>query len=788
MIFEKMDDSIPLRTAYASSIPQRPNKKYLLRRFLNIAFGSSLIFVLLLPFVNLAPYRGRHLLQKGLVGRQELESILLETPKEEKAQEWSQYYTSGPHLAGANFSQALWTQELWYEFGIKTDIVTYDTYLNYPLGHRLALYKGQKDAGPQQLEFEASLIEDVLEEDSTTSLRDRIPTFHGYSANGNVTAQYVYVNYGTFEDYDDLIKANVSLEGKIALARYGAIFRGLKVKRAQELGMVGVVLFTDPGSDGAVTAENDVAEYPKGPARQPSSVQRGSTQFLSFAPGDPTTPGYPSKPGVPRQPVGTAIPSIPSIPISYLDAIPLLTALNGHGPVPEKLNKWWQKDLGLKSKGVQYNVGPSPPELVLNLVNEQDYKITPIWNVIGIINGTLSNEVVILGNHRDAWIAGGAGDPNSGSAALNEVIRSFGQAISKGWKPLRTIVFASWDGEEYGLLGSTEWVEEYLPWLSATSVAYVNVDVGTSGPMFTAAASPLLNNLLYEVTSLIQSPNQTIPGQTVADLWNGHIRTMGSGSDFTAFQDYAGIPSIDVGFKPDISQVGDRNAIYHYHSNYDSFHWMNTFGDPGFHYHVTMARILALLVAKLAESPVIALNATDYAIALRDYIATTENKLDAVISDTYSEHEYEEARTRPTVGDPKGSLCVLKSLFKKLHHAVSKLEDNARKHDAWAAHLADKSNQGIPWWNWFGRLKLYFQIKRVNYKYKYLERAFLYPEGLDGRPWFKHVVFAPGLWTGYSGAVFPSLIEAIQTKHWANAGRWAKIIVERLDSASKGLL
>lgn len=324
-----------------------------------------------------------------------------------------------------------------------------------------------------KVSFEATLREDVLDEDPTTQLEESIPTFHGYSASGNVTGSFVYVNYGTYLDYEDLLNANVSLEGKIAVARYGGIFRGLKVKRAQELGMIGCVLFTDPGDDGEMTEANGYDTYPNGPARHPSSVQRGSVQFLSVAPGDPTTPGYPSKPGVPRAPVDGAIPSIPSLPISFVEALPILKALNGVGPSAKDFGKYWTRNTGLGYKGVEYNIGPSADNVVLNLVNEQEYVTTDQWDVIGIINGTIPDEVIVIGNHRDAWIAGGAGDPNSGSAVLNEVIRSFGQALEKGWKPLRTIVFASWDGEEYGLVGSTEWVEEYLPWLTVANVAYV---------------------------------------------------------------------------------------------------------------------------------------------------------------------------------------------------------------------------------------------------------------------------------------------------------------------------
>lgn len=405
----------PLITTLRVGSPRPRYSHGIVRRFCTIALCSSLIalVVLFLLPVSLLP---RHHPRPphhhpsppdhspNALSFEELQNILIETPKEEKAQEWSKYYTSGPHLAGKNYSQVLWTQERWQEFGIQADIATYDVYINYPLGHRLALYK------KGELEFEASLEEDVLEEDPTTGLENRIPTFHGYSASGNVTGSYVYVNYGTYQDFEDLIKLKIPLEGKIAIARYGGIFRGLKIKRAEELGMVGAVLFSDPGDDGEVTEENGVKPYPEGPARNPSSVQRGSAQFLSIAPGDPTTPGYASKPGVPREPVEGKIPSIPSIPISYVDALPILTSLNGHGPAAKDFNKYWNKNLGLKYKGVEYNIGPSPDNLVLNLVNEQDYVTTPLWNVIGTINGTLTDEVIVIGNHRDAWIAGGAGE------------------------------------------------------------------------------------------------------------------------------------------------------------------------------------------------------------------------------------------------------------------------------------------------------------------------------------------------------------------------------------------
>lgn len=455
--------------------------------------------------------------------------------------------------------------------------------------------------------------------------------------------------------------------------------------------------------------------------------------FTDRIAGDPTTPGYPSKPGVPRLNASDFTPTIPSLPISYQDALPLLKALNGHGPQASQFNEYWQGG-GLQYEGVNYNIGPSPSNIVLNLVNQQEYTITPIWNVIGIINGTLSDEVIILGNHRDAWIAGGAADPNSGSAALNEVIRSFGVALKQGWKPLRTVVFASWDGEEYGLLGSTEWVEEYIPWLSKAAVAYLNVDVGVRGNTFTANSDPLLHKAIYAATSLVPSPNQTIPGQTVGDLWSGKMATLGSGSDFTPFQHVAGIPAIDMGFT-----TGKKSAIYQYHSNYDSLAWMESFGDPGFHYHVAMAKVWALMAASLIESPVLALNATDFAHGLLSY--------HAILSKVASNSSDRSIRAL--------------SHFAELRQAIEALIAVTIAFDARAAVLASLSDEDIPWWKWWRKIQLYFEIKAINGKYKYFERQFLYAEGLDGRPFYKNTIFAPEYFSGYAGVTFPGLRESV---------------------------
>jgi N-acetylated-alpha-linked acidic dipeptidase len=474
------------------------------------------------------------------------------------------------------------------------------------------------------------------------------------------------------------------------------------------------------------------------------------TGVAGVRPGDPTTPGYPSKPGAPRVDPHDSTPAIPSLPISYKDALPLLKALNGHGPNATAFNKYWQGG-GLAYKGVNYNIGPS--KLKLNLYNQQEYVTTPLWNVIGVVNGSIPDEVIVVGNHRDAWVAGGAGDPNSGSAVLNEVIRSVGVALSAGWKPLRTIVFASWDGEEYGLVGSTEWVEEYIPWLAASAVAYLNVDVGARGDKFAVSASPLLNSLIYNVTSAVSAPGKE--SQTVRDRWDGYISTMGSGSDFTAFQDFAGIPSMDFGYG-----AGPNDPVYHYHSNYDSFGWMEAFGDPGWIHHTTMAQLLGLFTVSLSETPIIALSATDYSKALEKYLDTVKTKAEE---------------------------STLSFSFKSLDTAIKLFQHTARKFDAYTADLASRLTEDIPWWKFWKKVKLYYNVRQANLKYKLLERQFLHPEGLDSRSWFKHVIFAPGRWTGYAGATFPGLVESFEDGDAKNAKRWAGIIEKLIVGAKESL-
>ena len=447
---------------------------------------------------------------------------------------------------------------------------------------------------------------------------------------------------------------------------------------------------------------------------------------------------------------------IPSLPISFEDAVPLLKALNDHGPLASSLGEAWTPG-GLLHKGVKYNIGPSPSDIVLHVVNEQAYEITPIHDLVGIINGTNADEVVIVGNHHDAWTLGGAGDPHSGSAALNEIVRGFGEALEKGWKPRRTLIFARWDSEEYGMTGSTEWVEQYLPWLSGAGVAYLNSDPGVTGSEFHANAAPLVDHVILRSANDVLSPNQTVPGQTLGDLWTAGIATLGGGSDYSAFLDHAGVTSLDLGFRP-----APDAPTYHYHSNYDSITYMEKIIDPNFAYHIALAQVWGLIAAELVEKPIIPFNTTHYAVSLKDYI---EN-----VKDIYQ-------RRQATSTSPH---------LNHLSDAADRFFRSATSFDERTAILSGSvSLQDCPrTWRSSKRSAACAEVKRMNKKLQNLERQFLLDEGLDGRPWFKHTVFAPGFWEGYAGVTLPGLRERVKAGDEKGIKKWEKILVDALDKAS----
>lgn len=373
--------------------------------------------------------------------------IFVETLMDEnKCPEHLRNYTSSRHWAGE--SSALdYTVDQFSELGFTPSLEKYYVWLNEPIKTEVTLWNSES------LEFNASMIEDSLTEDPLSHVENATLAFHGYSANGTVQAPYVYCNFGSIEDYEVLIKNGIDIKDKIHIIRYDSVVRGLKVKNAETYGAVGAILFTDSYDDGLFTVMNGYAQYPHGPARHESSIQRGSVLQFSDSPGDPTTPGYASKSrNIQRQNSSEFIPSIPSVPMSEREIAPILKQLNNRG-------FHWSESGNVK--GFDYYSGPSDPSINCRIVNEQEYVIKEITNVIVEIPGIVKDQDIIIGNHRDSWTIGGAGDPNGGSAILLEVARGLSKLRANGWKPLRTIKLISWDGEEHGMLGSTEYGEDH---------------------------------------------------------------------------------------------------------------------------------------------------------------------------------------------------------------------------------------------------------------------------------------------------------------------------------------
>lgn len=739
------------------------------------------------------------------------EQVILKALETNLAGNWSKKYTAESHLAGTNFGLVEWTKEKFEEYGFESYIDTYDTYLSYPIDHGLSLL----DKKSEKVLYKAPLKEDALKKDSTSQGNDTVPTFLGYAANGNVTAEYVYVNYGTEKDFEKLKELGVDVTGKIAVVRYGAIFRGLKVKFAQEAGAVAVLIYSDPAEDNGITPANGFKQYPDGPARHESSVQRGSVQFLGgkgAAPGDPTTPGYASKPGVERQDPHSSIGKIPALPISYREVTPILKKLNGQGI---KAPKEWRGEL----EGYDYSIGPNA-NVTLNLYNEQNFTITPIWNVYGEIRGENHDEAIIIGNHRDAWIKGGAGDPNSGSATLLEIARALGELKKAGYKFKRSIILQSWDGEEYGLLGSTEYGEFAAKDLQRNVVAYLNLDAAVTGKHLRLSGSPVLNELLLDVAKRLEYPEDgegSLYDHFIKET-KGRIPNLGSGSDYTVFLEHLGIPSVDFGYSN-----GKNDSVYQYHSNYDSYHWISTFADPGFVFHNSAAKYLSFLSLELSSKEVIKFGLNDYAKDLLKYFKEAVHEIpkewfkkeiesESVLNQLLT-HDFDNSAFIDEVSQgyyPTDTLfphpeflaprqcshnkvfqmydvkhhrnLTLGDLVHKTFHDLKQLKNITEIFDSKSKDLQVQYDNKdlLPFWK---RIKLHFLIKHHNKLTQYFERAFLYKEGLYERNWFKHVVFASGRHTGYAGQTWPGVREATEDLDFDRLVKWigiAAVAVKRV--------
>ena len=665
-------------------------------------------------------------------------------PAAESSREHLRKLTAAPHVAGTkeDYDTAIYVRDKIRSYGIPAELKEYDVLLNYPQQPTIVevITPGRRLRLP--------LKEAVIPADPSSSNPKIIPLFNGYSPSGDVTAPLVYVNYGLPPDYAALKKSGVDVKGKIVLARYGNSFRGVKAKVAEDNGAIGLIIYSDPADDGY--GQGDV--YPRGPWRPASSAQRGSVQYLFQSPGDPLTPGKPSIPGVPRIKMeeATNLTRIPVQPISYGDAKLLLEPLGG--PV--------RPDGFQGGLPFSYHVGGTEAVKV-HLKTVMDYKVRKIWNVIARIDGSEEKDRwVIMGNHRDAWTFG-AVDPNSGSTAMLEAARGFGQLLKNGWKPRRSIVLCSWDGEEYGLIGSTEWAEEYADELKQKAVVYLNMDSAVSGSRFGAASVPSLWRVIRNTTRDITDPKsgkslyeqwqenarENRPAAELTDAESGsdaaiaeaRIGALGSGSDYTPFLQHLGIPSIDMGFG------GDYGV---YHSAYDSFHWMANFGDPTFGYHVTAARLWGLLAMRLAGAEALPIDYRDYATQVRDY---------------FDESMKTARRRNLAAGIDEKPMRAAISEFLEEADRVERVRQEAIQ----GSGAPNKEKLG-----------------RINDALIGVERALTDARGLRGRTWYTHQVYAPGIYTGYAAQPLPDFRQALDDRNTTNAKESLARIVEALQRAS----
>ncbi|MGD0892057.1 MAG: M28 family metallopeptidase [Terracidiphilus sp.] len=661
-----------------------------------------------------------------------IEERFLAVPDPKLAGEHLKTLTAEPHLASTpeDHRTAEYVAAKFRAAGLETEIVPYRVLMNQPKVVRVEAFD---PAG--KLLMSGPTREHVDNDPYQDDPRVVMP-FNGSSGSGDVTGEVVYANYGRLEDFDKLAEHHIDLHGKIVIVRYGGNFRGVKVYIAEQRGAVGVLIYSDPQDDGF--AKGDM--YPNGPWRPETGVQRGSVQYLFKYPGDPETPGVASTPDLPDSarvsPEGNQ-PHIISIPISYHDASPILQALKGAG-VPQG----WQGALGYR-----YHEGPGG--VTVHLVSQQDYQRRTIWDVIGTVKGSQDpDNWVIVGNHRDAWVYG-AVDPTSGTASMLESVHGVGALLKQGWRPKRTIVFCSWDAEEEGLIGSTEWVEQHAKTLEH-AVAYFNVDVAVSGPDFSAAAVPSLKQFVRELTRSVPSPL----GSSVYQQWknessegNEHrgsnappesadevrVGDLGSGSDFTPFLQHVGVPSSDIG----------SNGSYGvYHSVFDNYAWYVQNADPHFAYLQEMARVLGLEAIRMADTDVLPYDYVTYAREISSYIESAKHKA--------------------------GDLHVGGLDFSPAEAAASRLATAAQK-----AHALESAPSG--------------DETRLNQTLRDTETALITPAGLPNRPWFRHTIYAPGEYTGYAAVVIPGVNEAIDAKDAPRAAEQLTVLTQALDRAAQTL-
>ena len=645
-----------------------------------------------------------------------LERQFLELPSPGRIRDEHRIYAGEPHMAGTPRDHALMvrTRDQFESFGLEeVAVTTHEVLLPWPEEVTVEMVSPTA--------WRAPMREEPLPEDPDTQISSEIAglPFHAYSASGEVTAPLVFAGSGNPADYDALARKGIDIRGKIALVKYSVpySYRGFKALTAQQRGAAGILIYSDPADDGAGKG----IVYPHGPWGPESHIQRGGVVYDFLVPGDPLTPGWPSVPGARRidRAEAVSLPAIISAPLSYTDARVLLAA-------------------------------ESP---VVRMVVRSDDRIRPIWTVTGMIRGSeRPDQVVIVGNHRDAWIYGGV-DPSSGSAALMELARTLGRLRQDGWRPKRSILFASWDAEEFTLTSSTEWGEEHADRLRRDAIAYINVDSAASGPTFLATAVPALNQLISEAASAVRDPVAHIPVAAVAR--EGHARErgalprgaaeslvdnrLGSGSDYTVFLNHVGIPVADLSFD------GPYGV---YHSLYDTHRWVATIGDPGFRYHRALVQLWGLIALRLANADALPLDYEPYALHIGSFVNEVERSALSSLG-----------------------AAAIPDVFTDLRRAAGELQEASEAFNLARRRILAGADRDA--------------LDRLNAALIQVERQFTDPDGIPNRPWYRHQIFAPKY--TYAPEVLPGLAEAVSARNAHEAKAQATRIALALRRAASVL-
>jgi N-acetylated-alpha-linked acidic dipeptidase len=654
------------------------------------------------------------------------EALLKTIPDPAVCQRHSVALTEHPTLVGSDWDwwNVQYSLEKLRSYGLNPELKTYYVYMPSPktvqvemIAPTSYLAKTKENGWPWQKYFD-----------------DVVVGYNAYSPSGDLTAELVYVNYGVPEDYDQLAKMGVDVSGKIAIARYGKVYRGVKNKVAHEHGAAGLILFSDPSDDGYIKGP----VYPDGPWRPADGIQRGTLTYLFDYAGDPLTPGWAATENALRLSPddATNLPhAVPTTPLAYGEAEPLLKAIGG----PEA-PAGWQGGLPFT-----YHVGPGPAKIRLKL--DIAYEIKPIWDIVVRIEGSkYPDQWVVLGAHRDGWTYGSS-DSNSGYIVVMEIARALAQLQQQGWRPERTIVLGGWDGEEYGQLGSTEWAEEFEQQLAKNAVVYLDLDSAGGGSYFTAAGVPSLDQLIYDVTKELDEPRT--PGTSVYDDWKARsgqpmpsIDRLGGGYDYEVWIDHLGVPTIQMVF--------DYIASGNYHSAYDDLYFMEHWGDPGYLHHAAMAKLAGIAALRLANADILSFNYSTYAQEISGYLDSLN------------------ARQVEVYGD------VGVSFAREMAQAIAWKQAATNLESKIEAILT--ANPIIP-------EALAGKVAFINQRLLQQEHDLTQAKGLPDRPWFRHMIYAPGTYTGYAVQTLPALQDLITGGEWAEVRNYKALLHNSLTRA-----